>query len=73
MSGIATASIVESSPSMKKAQPTTSGIRILRRGLRAVSAGEWGSVTARCSARSWPWLTERNGEIIADRGAPMGL
>ena len=33
MSGIATAIIVESSPSMKKAQPITSGIRILRRTL----------------------------------------
>ena len=32
MSGIATAIIVESRPSMKKAQPMTSGIRIVRRG-----------------------------------------
>ena len=32
MSGIATAIIVESSPSIKKAQPMTSGIRILSRG-----------------------------------------
>src|SRR4029077_20507379 len=32
MSGIATAIIVESRPSIKKAQPMTSGIRILRRG-----------------------------------------
>jgi hypothetical protein len=39
MSGIATAIIVESSPSIKKAQPMTSGIRILRRGLRVVSEG----------------------------------
>ena len=38
MSGIATASIVESSPSMKNAQPTTNGIRILSRGFAAVSA-----------------------------------
>jgi hypothetical protein len=37
MSGIATAIIVESSPSIKKAQPITSGIRILRRGFRVVS------------------------------------
>jgi hypothetical protein len=37
MSGIATAIIVESSPSIKKAQPITSGIRILGLGLRAVS------------------------------------
>ena len=32
ISGIATAIIVESSPSIKKAQPMTSGISILRRG-----------------------------------------
>src|SRR5216683_2094562 len=35
ISGIATAIIVESSPSMKKAQPMTSGIRTLSRGSRA--------------------------------------
>ena len=35
MSGIATAIIVESRPSIKKAQPMTSGIRILSRGSRA--------------------------------------
>src|SRR6516165_1969739 len=35
MSGIATAIIVESRPSMKKAQPITSGIRILRGCSRA--------------------------------------
>jgi hypothetical protein len=40
MSGIATAIIVESSPSIKKAQPMTSGTRILGRGSR-VAAEMW--------------------------------
>jgi hypothetical protein len=49
MSGIATAIIVESSPSIKKAQPTTSGMMILRRGLRVVSERWLVSLSLGCS------------------------
>ena len=46
IAGIATAIIVESSPSMKKAQPTISGIRMRSRGSAAVGNG--------APVRSWP-------------------
>ncbi len=49
MSGIATAIIVESSPSMKKAQPITNGIKILGRGLRVVSERWLVSLSLGCS------------------------
>ena len=49
MSGIATAIIVESSPSMKKAQPITSGIKILGRGFRVVSERWLVSLSLGCS------------------------
>jgi hypothetical protein len=48
MSGIATAIIVESSPSIKKAQPTTRGIMILRRGCRVMSDRSLVSLSLRC-------------------------
>ena len=44
IAGIATAIIVESSPSMKKAQPTISGIRMRSRGSAAVGNGAPGSL-----------------------------
>ena len=46
ISGIATAIIVESSPSMKKAQPTISGIRMRSRGSAVVGNAAPGSLTA---------------------------
>jgi hypothetical protein len=49
MSGIATAIIVESSPSIKKAQPITSGIMTLRRGFRVVSESSLVSLSLGCS------------------------
>jgi len=45
MFGIDTAIIVESSPSMKKAQPTTSGTSTLSRGGRAAAAATPTSLT----------------------------
>jgi len=49
MSGIATAIIVESSPSMKKAQPITNGIRIFGRGSRVVWERGLASLSLECS------------------------
>src|SRR5439155_1853876 len=53
IAGIDTAIIVESSPSMKKAQPTTSGIRTRSRGWEAVGNGAPASLT-RSSGRRPP-------------------
>jgi hypothetical protein len=49
ISGIATAIIVESSPSIKKAQPTTNGIMILRRGFRVMTERSLVSLSLGCS------------------------
>ena len=50
MSGIATAIIVESSPSMKNAQPMTSGTRIVGRGSRVMSGMSLVAFSLRYSA-----------------------
>src|SRR5260370_586813 len=67
MSGIATAIIVESSPSIKKAQPMTRGITILNRGSFAVPEEKLVSVTGAAAPPS-AWRS-RSRDGGARRGA----
>src|SRR2546429_6004868 len=61
IAGIDTAIIVESSPSIKKAQPTISGIKMRSRGWAAVGNGAPASLTRTVSEVFAATIIEENG------------
>src|SRR6185436_9072544 len=72
IAGIDTAIIVESSPSMKKAQPTTSGMTMRRRGRAAVGKAEPGSLTSRPLRRGAVVPSVRNDRDRVDLDQRVG-
>src|SRR5579862_5443674 len=72
IAGIDTAIIVESSPSMKKAQPTISGIRKRRRGSISAAEAAPGSLTVAVAGSPPPLLLRRRGGSRAAGGRCRG-